>query len=94
MCRLRKIVTLTRLYGPIYLELDDYPSYYYLKSFIFETQIYKKFRCIHGYTNCVAHNYSITWVSKNSWEILVSRFSQPEKKLHIPGQQFSIVVKK
>ena len=25
--RLRKIATLTRLYGPMYLELDDYPPY-------------------------------------------------------------------
>ena len=36
-------------------------------------------RCIHGYTNCVAHNDLITWVSKNSWEMLLSEFSQAEK---------------
>ena len=27
MYRLRKISTLTRLYGPMYLELDEYPPY-------------------------------------------------------------------
>ena len=39
MYRLRKSATLTRLYGPMYLELDDYPPYYYKKSVIFETHI-------------------------------------------------------
>ena len=28
MCRLRKSAALTRLYGPMYLDLDDYPPYY------------------------------------------------------------------
>ena len=36
-------------------------------------------RCIHGYTNCVAHNDLITWVSKNAREMLISEFSQDEK---------------
>ena len=29
----------------------------------------------HGYTNCVRRTDLITWVSKNSWEILLSEFS-------------------
>ena len=33
---LRKSATLTCLYGPTYLELDDYPQYPYKKSDIFE----------------------------------------------------------
>ena len=41
-------------------------------------------RCIYGYTNCVAHNDLITWVSKNSWEILHSEFSQAEKIIPCP----------
>ena len=40
--------------------------------------------CIHGYTNCVAHNDLITWVSKNSWEMLLSEFSQAEKIIPCP----------
>ena len=58
--RLRKSATLTRLYGPMYLELDDYPLYYYRKSVIFETHINRNLRRINGYTNYVAHNDLIT----------------------------------
>ena len=36
---LRKSVTLTHLYGPMYLELEDYPPYYDKKSVIFETHM-------------------------------------------------------
>ena len=45
-------------------------------------------RCIHGYTNCVAHNDLITWVSKNSWEMLLSEFSQAEKMIPCPRKIF------
>ena len=40
--------------------------------------------CIHGYTNCIAHNDLITWVSTNSWEMLLSEFSQAEKIIPCP----------
>ena len=39
---------------------------------------------IHGYTNCVAHTYLITWEFKNSWEILLSEFSQAEQIIPRP----------
>ena len=39
---------------------------------------------IHGYTNCVAHNDLITWVSKYSWEMLISEFSQTESIIPRP----------
>ena len=78
--RLRKSATLTRLYGPMYLELEDYPPYSDKKYVIFETHINKKFICSHGYTNCVTRTDFITWVSKNSWEMLISEFLQAEKK--------------
>ena len=74
MYRLRKSVTLTCLYGPMYLQLDDYPPYYDKKSVIFETHIIRNLIYIHVYTNCVAHNDLITRVSKNSWEILLFEF--------------------
>ena len=51
--RLRKIATLTCLYGTIYLELDDYPPYSDKISVIFETHININLRCSHVYTNCV-----------------------------------------
>ena len=35
-------------------------------------------RCSHGYTNCVRHTDLITWVSKNSWEMLLSEISHAE----------------
>ena len=38
MYRLRKSATLTSPYGPMYLELDDYPIYSDKRSDIFETQ--------------------------------------------------------
>ena len=41
-------------------------------------------RCIHRYTNRIAHNDLITWVSKNSWEMLLSEFSQAEKIISCP----------
>ena len=74
--RLRKIATLTRLYGPMYLYLENYPTYSDKNFVIFETHINSNSRCIHGYTNCVARTDMITWLSKNSWEMLVFEFSQ------------------
>ena len=71
----------------MYLELDDYPPYYDIKKpVIFGTHINIHLRCIHGYTNYVARNYLITWVSKNSWEILFSEFLQAEIEFYVPGQ--------
>ena len=72
--RLRKSATLTCLYGPMYLHLDDYPPYSDKISVIFETHINRKFRCSHVYTKFVRNTDSITWVSKNSWEMLLSEF--------------------
>ena len=39
----------------------------------------RNLRFINVYTNCVAHNDFNNWVSKNSWEMLLSDFSQTEK---------------
>ena len=66
MYRLDKIATLTCLYGPMYLQLDDCTQYYDKNSDIFETHINIDMKCIHGYTNCVANNDFITWVSRHS----------------------------
>ena len=55
------------------------PPYYDKKSVISETKIDINLRCSHGYTNCVTDTDLITWVSKHSWEILISEFSQAEK---------------
>ena len=81
-----KRATLTCPYGPMYLELDDYPPYSDKISDIFETHINKKLRCSHVYTNCIRHTDLITWVSKNYWEMLLSEFSQAGKIFHVPGQ--------
>ena len=63
----------------MHLQLDDYPPYYDKKSDNFETYMNRNLICIHGYSNCVSHNDLITWVSKNSCEMLLSKFSQAEK---------------
>ena len=73
---LRKMARLTCLYVPIYLPMDDYLPYSYKQSDIFEANINKEFRCIHGYTNHDEHNVLITWVSINSGEMLLSEFPQ------------------
>ena len=78
MYRLRKIVTLTYLYGPMYLELNYYSPYSDKISVIFETHINKNLRRSHGYTNFVTHTDLITWVSKHYWQMLLSEFSQAE----------------
>ena len=70
---------MTCLYGPMYLQLDEYPPYSYKISVIFETHINRKLRYSHGYTNSVRHTYLITWVSKNYWEMLLSEFSHAER---------------
>ena len=70
---------MTYLYGPMYLELDDYPPYSNKISVIFETHISRNLICSHGYTNCVRHTDLITWVSKNSCEMLFSESSHAEK---------------
>ena len=68
----------------MYLELDDYPPYSDKKSVIFETHINSNLRFINGYNNCVAHNDLITWVSKTSWEMLLSEFLQSGKIIPCP----------
>ena len=78
MYGLRKSATLTCLYEPMYLQLDDYPPYFEKNPVRFETQINRNLRCSHGYTNCVRHTDFINWVSKNSWEMLLSEFSHAE----------------
>ena len=72
MNRLRKNATLKYLYGPMYLQFDDYPPYSDTKSDIFDTHINSNLRCIPGYTNCMRHTDLITWVSNSSWDILLS----------------------
>ena len=68
----------------MYLDLDDYPPYSDKKSVIFETHINRNLIFIHGYTNCVPHYDLINWVSKHSWEMLLSVFSQAGKIIPRP----------
>ena len=84
MDRLRKIAALTCLYGPMHLQLDDYPLYSDKKSDIFETHINSSLRFIHGYTNCMRHTYLITWVSNSSWGMLLSEFIHAVKIIPCP----------
>ena len=65
--RLRKVAKMTCLYGPMYLQLDDYPPYSNERSENFEKHINRNLRCSHGYTNYVRHADSITWVYIDSW---------------------------
>ena len=72
MNRLRKCATLTCLYVPMYLQLNDYPPYYDKISDIFETHINSNLIGIHGYTNCIIHTDLNTWESNSSWDMLLS----------------------
>ena len=45
-------------------------------------------RCIHGYTNCVRQTDLITWVSIDSWEMLLSEFLHDERISAFPGTKF------
>ena len=69
-----KNAMLTCVYGPMYLQLDDYPPYTGKNSDIFETHINSNLRCIHGYTNCMRHTDLITWVSNSARKMLISQF--------------------
>ena len=73
---LNEIVKITLLYGPMHFPSGDYPPYSDTKCEIFETNINKAFRCIHGYTNHFEKYVLITWVSINSWEMLLYEFTQ------------------
>ena len=75
------------------LQLYDYPQYSD-KIRHFKTHVNRKLRCIHGYKNYVVQNQSITWVSKHSWEMLLSEFSKAEKYFAAPGQLSMILVNK
>ena len=90
MSYLRKMSKLTCLCGPMYLPLDDYPPYYDKQSIIFEANINKEFRCIHGYINHVEHNVFITWVSINSWENYFLDFPKKFTYILVPGK-FSVM---
>ena len=66
--------------------MDDYPPNSNKISVIFETHNNRNLRCSHGYTNCVRHANLITWVSKNSWGMLLSGFSHAEIISACPGK--------
>ena len=54
----------------------------------FETHINSNFRCIHGYTNCIRHTDSITWVSNSSWDMLLSEYINAERINACPRKTF------
>ena len=76
---LRKSSTLKFLYGPIYLELNDYHTYSDTRSVIFLTHINRNLICSPGYINCVRCTDLIIWVSNNYWEFLLSEFSYAKR---------------
>ena len=51
-----KSANLTCMYGPMYLELDDYPPYYDKHHDNFETNVNENLRYCHGHTNYVGQN--------------------------------------
>ena len=74
MNRLKINAMLTCLYGPMYLQLDDYPLYTGKNSDIFDTHNNSNLRCIHGYSNCMRHTDLVTWVSNSACKMLLSEF--------------------
>ena len=74
-----KNTTLTCVYGPMYLQLDDYPPYSDKNSDIFETHINSNLRCVHGYTKCMRHIDLITSVSNSAQKMLLSEFNHAVK---------------
>ena len=72
----------------MYLQLDEYPPYSDKRSDIFETHINSNLRCINGYTNCVRHTDSITWVSNSSWDMLLSYFIHSVRRSACPRTIF------
>ena len=80
---------LTCVYGPMYLQLDDYLPCTGKNSDIFETPINSNLRCIHGYTNCMRHTDLITWVSNSSWKMLLSQFMHAVKISPCPSTTVS-----
>ena len=60
----------------MYSPLDNYPPYSDKQPDIFEANIHKEFRCIHGYINHDKHIVLITLVSINSWEMILTEFPQ------------------
>ena len=49
-----------------------------------ETKINRNLRYSHENTNCVTNTDLINWVSKHSWEMLLSEFSQADKIIACP----------
>ena len=85
----KKNSMLTCLYGPMYLQLDDYPPYSGKNSEIFETHININLRCIHGYINCMRHTDLITWVSNSAVDfyphisgLRLSGLNPPPRSIH------------
>ena len=73
---LKNIDKLTCLYGPMYLQLNDYPPYYDKQSDIFETNINNNLRYCFGYPIYSWQTQLITGVSKTTWKIFYSEFPQ------------------
>ena len=71
----------------MYFQLDDYPPYSDEIPDIFEKHINRNLIYFHGYTNCVRHTDSITWVSIDYWEMLLSEFSHAERISAFPRKK-------
>ena len=75
MYRLRKSATLTRLYGPMNLELDDYPPYFDLKLH-FLRHLYMKLYLSEGALNVVRWwvyaSYGNQWECRSNTKAVMS----------------------
>ena len=62
LIELKKREKLTRLYGQIYTNFDEFPPYSYSLSDIFETKINSNLQCFHEYPKNTKSLKNNTWV--------------------------------
>ena len=63
-----------RIYGPMYMDLDDYSPYSEALPTFFETKINSNITCIHGYPKWSKLKNKITWFNKEAWDIFQFQF--------------------
>ena len=61
---------LINIFGPMYIDFDEYPCYSGRNSEIFEKNVNENIQCVHGYAYSSGKQKMCTWVNEEIWGII------------------------
>ena len=57
------------MFGPMFIDFDEYPHYSGRESIIFEKDVNEAIKCEHGYAYSAGQRAICKLVNKDTWEI-------------------------